>query len=250
MPIICSVSWKRRALPRSVAISAIVFASRSVDHRTELVDLLGVHDVGTLLGDDPAEDVEVPRLAEATAVPGQLGAQGGAPGRIEDQAEGAQVGAVRRMATRLWWMRSVSVWRRSVPSSDSRADWAQSGRVPILVVRASRVPVRLSSSTSSSPMSLSRKVRADMARTRWRTIPAVGSGKCSGAVSSPRVPAVPNGDVSPLPVADSVVIQKPPTSQVTGARSPLSPWRDGRAAPSIAWADAGGDDRRGDPRVA
>ncbi len=43
--------------------------------------------------DHVPDDVEVAYLAQSAPVPGQLGPQGGAPRRIEQEPEGPQVGA-------------------------------------------------------------------------------------------------------------------------------------------------------------
>ena len=130
---------------------------------------------------------------------------------------------MRRMATLLWWIRSVGSDRRSVPFMASGADWAHRGRVPFDTWRASTTSVRGRSSPISSEESLTRKVRADMASTRWRTMPAVGSGN----TSSTRVPG-PAGAPAPASCPSSTWSS---SGSVAIACPPAQPTGDGPEAP-------------------
>ena len=71
--IICSLSWNRRAPPRSVATSARAAAMRTPTTESNRSHGLRVEDLGPLIGHHVAQDVEVPDLAEPSPVPGQLG---------------------------------------------------------------------------------------------------------------------------------------------------------------------------------
>ncbi len=117
-------------------------------------------------------------LAQAAPVPGQLGPQRRAPGRVEGQPEGAQVGADAAQGHpalvdplhlggpplgAVGWR-----WRPTGPTAVGRPAGAVQG--------VDRAAARSGASTSSSSMSFSRKVRAAWASTRWRTMPAVGIG--------------------------------------------------------------------------
>ena len=61
--------------------------------RLELDDRPRIDDLSALDRDQVLEDVQVPGLAEAVPVPGQLGPQRGAPGGVEEEPEGPQVGS-------------------------------------------------------------------------------------------------------------------------------------------------------------
>ncbi len=251
MPIICSVSWKRRALPRSLAISFMVLASRSVTTAPSWSTWSASMTSGPFSAMMPRRmwrSLDSPRRPPYQASSARRAVlQAGSKTRRNVR----RLERVRRMATRLWWMRSVSVWRRSVPSSDSRADWAQSGPGAHLRGEGLQGAGRLSSSTSSSPMSFKRKVRADMARTRCSTMPAVGSGKCSGAAISPRVPAAVERWCCPAPGRRfGRHPEASRTHRLRGRRPSAVTISGGDPAPSIAWADARGDHRRGRPRMA
>ena len=102
------------------------------------------------------------------------------------------------MATRLWWIRSVWVVARWFPSSSLAADWAQTGRACIMMLSAPTVSHRFVSSNSSLPMSFNRKVRAEPASTRWRTMPADGSGRSSSRSTSGDATEVLHGQCPPL----------------------------------------------------
>ncbi len=86
---------------------------------------------------------------------------------------------MRRRATRLWWMRSISEERRAARSVFSVAVWAHSGRSPLVSPDGPTTWYRRERSISSSLMSFNKKVRAERARTRCRTIPVVGPGEPS-----------------------------------------------------------------------
>ena len=132
------------------------------------------------------QQVEVAGAAQLVAVPGELGPQCGAPPRVEQRA-----GRCAGWSGSCAWppgSGGCARWdrrRRSVPWSDSTADWAHSGRVPVARREGVDGPAPTGPSSTSSPRSFRRKVRADRARTRWRTMPAVGSATASSARPRP-----------------------------------------------------------------
>src|SRR4029077_17708061 len=62
------------------------------DDGLDVEDVVRVDDAGSFAHHDVPHDVQVARAAEAASVPGQLRPEGGAPARVDDQPEGAQVG--------------------------------------------------------------------------------------------------------------------------------------------------------------
>ena len=175
--IICSVSWKRRGPAWSAAMRSATAPrcqSTTASSRTTSAgsSVSGPLSLMTPASRSRSRDWPSSLPYQASSARNEVPHAGSTRSRKVRRLE-----RMRRMATRLWWMRSVRSGRRSVPANDSTADWAHSGRVPIVMVRPSTVSVPFDWRTNSSPKSLSRKVRADMASTRCRTMPAVGSGK-------------------------------------------------------------------------
>ena len=102
----------------------------------------GVQHLGAAAGDDVGQQVEIAGPPELVAVPGQLGPQGGAPARVEQEAEGAEVGSDPAHGHPALVHPLQGSVRRSVPFRHPAADCAHSGRGPIARWRASTVPVR------------------------------------------------------------------------------------------------------------
>ena len=142
---------------------------------------------------------------------------------------------MRRRATRLWWIRSTSVVRRCGAVEVRSAGLGPQGPVgPGGCQRRSRRPALVAPgpSTSSSPMSLRRKVRADRASTRWRTMPADGLGEVASVDADPvvagrpgearlldRWPAGPSASVTASAAHAQDLLARQPTS--AGAAMPV-----------------------------
>ena len=177
--IICSVRWNRRGPARSLASSPATWSRR----QSMTLSIRAVSVASRTSG--PWSATTAASSSRSRNRPSSLPYQASSARRAVPQPGSSSSRKVRRlarilrMATRVWWIRSVGSCRRSVPLREPTADWAHSGRVPMDRWRASTVPVRLRSSSSSSPRSFRRNVRAAMASTRWSTMPAVGSGKTS-----------------------------------------------------------------------
>ena len=90
---ICSARCCRRGPARSASISRSTSPRRHSTTAASRATSPGSRTSRSPLGHRGGQEVEVVGAAEFVAVPGQLGAQRGAPGRVEQQAERAQVGA-------------------------------------------------------------------------------------------------------------------------------------------------------------
>ncbi len=208
------------------------------------------------------EDVEVPRLAEAIAVPGGLGAEGGPPGGVEDQAEGAEVRArapdghpalVDALVLGLTPLGAVERFERGLrperagahPDAE-RVDRADAARVVDQLV-AHVVQEEGAGRHREHPVE-------DHAGGRLGEVLGRAGGELVAGVRRPERVRCRRG----WPASGSRFGRHPKSlpEQPTGARFPLSPcrrpWgdREARRGPSLPWANARGDHRRRGPRVA